>query len=94
MNADSLTLMESCEEDPEFALPASLVCPQSHHAHRGHQHDIIGHSGAEFILQVFNGTAAIIDGNKVPFAFIRVVHLILQKAHVDLRVKSRKLLSF
>lgn len=76
--------MEGCKEDLESALPASLVCPQPHHTHRGRQHDIIGHCGAELVLQVLNRTAAIIDGNKVTLALIRVVHLILQKTHVDL----------
>lgn len=80
--------MESCKENPEFALPASLICPQSHHAHRGGQHDIVCHCGAELILQVLNRTAAVIDGNKVPLALIRVVHLILQKTHVDLWVEG------
>lgn len=42
--------MEGCKEDFEPALPAPLVCPQSHHTLRGKQHDIIGHSGAELIL--------------------------------------------
>lgn len=83
-NTDSLTLMESCEEDLEFTLPAALVCPHSHHSHRRHQHDIIGHCGAELILQVLNRTAAVIDGYKVPLALIRVVHLVLKKTHVDL----------
>ena len=77
--------MEGCEEDPEFALPAPLVCPQPHHTHRGHQHDIIGHRGAELILQVLDRTTAIINGNKVTLALIRVVHLVLQKTQVDLR---------
>lgn len=45
-----LTFMEGCEEDPKFAFPASLVRPQSHHTHRGHQHDIVGHRGAELVL--------------------------------------------
>lgn len=62
--------MEGCEEDPEFALPASLISPQSHHAHRGHQHDVVGHRGAEFILQVLDRTAAIVNGNKVTLALV------------------------
>lgn len=84
----SLTWMESCKENPEFALPASLICPQPHHAHRGGQHDVVGHRGAELILQVLDRTAAVVDGNKVPLALIRVVHLILQKTHVDLWVEG------
>lgn len=80
--------MEGCEEDPEFALPASLVCPHSDHTHGGHQHDIVGHRGAELILQVLNRTAAIIDGNKVTLTLIGVVHLVLQKTHVDLWVRG------
>lgn len=62
--------MEGCEEDPEFALPASLIGPQSHHTHRGRQHDIIGHRGAELILQVLDRTAAVVDGDKVTLALI------------------------
>lgn len=62
--------MEGCEEDPESALPASLVCPQPHHAHRGRQHDIVGHRGAELILQVLDRTAAVVDGDKVTLALI------------------------
>ncbi len=76
--------MKGREEDPEFAFPASLVRPQSHHAHRGQQHDVVGHCGAELIFQVLHRTAAIVDGNKVTFALVGVVHLILQKTHVDL----------
>lgn len=62
--------MEGGEEDPEFALPAPLVCPQPDHAHRGPQHDVIGHCGAELVFQVLHRAAAIIDGNKVALAFI------------------------
>lgn len=62
--------MEGCEEDPEFALSASLISPQSHHPHRGRQHDIVGHRGAELILQVLDRTAAVVDGNKVTLALI------------------------
>lgn len=80
--------MESCKEDPEFALPATLICPQPHHAHRRHQHDIVGHRGAELILQVLNRTAAVVDGNEVTLALVRVVHLIFQETQVDLWVKS------
>lgn len=76
--------MEGCKEDFESALPAALVCPQSHHPHRGNQHDIVGHSGAKLILQVLNGTAAVIDANKVTLTLIGVMHLILKKTHVDL----------
>ena len=85
---ESLTWMESCKENPEFALSASLIRPQPHHAHRGGQHDVIGHCGAELILQVLDRTAAVVDGNKVPLALIRVVHLIFQKTHVDLWVRG------
>lgn len=82
--------MEGCEKDLEFALSASFIGPQSHHTHRRCQHDIVGHRGAELILQVLNWAAAIVDGNKVPLALIWVVHLILQETHVDLRgVKKR-----
>lgn len=87
--------MEGREEDPEFALPAPLVRPQSHHAHRGHQHDVVGHRGAELILQVLDRAAAVVDGDKVALALVGVVHLILQKTHVDLwgarlsRIKSK-----
>lgn len=84
----SLTCMKSGEEDPEFALPAALVCPEPHYTHRGHQHHIIGHRGAELVLEVLDRTASIIDRNKVSLALIRVVHLVLKKAHVDL-LKSR-----
>lgn len=49
-----LTFMEGREEDPEFALSASFISPQSHYAHRGRQHDIIGHRGAKLIFQVLD----------------------------------------
>lgn len=53
-NPLSLTFMEGREEDPKFALSASFIGPQSHHAHRGRQHDIVGHRGAELIFQVLD----------------------------------------
>lgn len=91
----SLTFMERCEEYPEFAPPASLVGPQSHHPHGGHQHDIVGHRGAELILQVLDRAAAIVDGDKVTLALVWIVHLVLQKSYVDLWAEvwtpSRKL---
>lgn len=76
--------MESCEEDFEPALSAPLVRPQPDHTQGGRQHDVIGHRGAELVLQVLHRTAAIIDGNEVTFALVGVVHLVLQKTHVDL----------
>lgn len=66
----SLTFMESCEEDPEPALPAALICPQPHHAHRRHKHDIVGNRGAELILQVLHRTAAVVNGDKVTLALV------------------------
>lgn len=81
-----LTFMEGREEDPEFALSASFIGPQPHNAHRGRQHDIVGHRGAELIFQVLDWTAAIINGDKVTLALIWVVHLVLKESHVDLWV--------
>lgn len=79
--------MEGREEDPEFALSASFIGPQSHHAYRGCQHDIVGHRGAELIFQVLDWTAAIVNGDKVTLALIWVVHLVLKESHVDLWVQ-------
>lgn len=83
---ESLTVEEGGEEDLEFAFPASLIRPKPYHTQRGCQHHVVGHRRAEFILQVLHRTAAIINGNKVTLALVGVVHLILQKAHVDLRM--------
>ena len=85
-----LTLHEGGEEHPEPAEPAALVRPHSDHAHSGFERDVIGHSAAELGLEVFDGTASVVDGHEVPLAFIGVLHLVVQEPQVDLRQRDRE----
>lgn len=79
------TFSEGGEEDAEAAFAAALIGPHADDAYWREQHDVIGHRAAELILQVRHWAAAIIHRHKVALALIRVLHLILQKAQVDLQ---------
>lgn len=51
-----LTLLVGREKDAEATFAARLVRPHSDDAERGDQHDVVGHRGAEFALQVLHRT--------------------------------------
>ena len=80
-----LTFLVGGEEDAEATPAAALVGPHPDHAQRGHQHHVVGHRGAELVLQVLHGAAAVVHRHKVPFALVGVGHLVVQETQVDLR---------
>lgn len=83
-----LTVDKRGEEHAEAAQSALLVRPHPHDSHAIIQHHIIGHSATKLGFEVFNGTAAIIHSHKILLAFIRVLHLVLHEAQVDLPTHS------
>lgn len=89
---DLLTIHKGSEEHSEPAQSAAFICPHPHHPCPCLQRDIVGYRAAELGLQVFNGTAPIIHSNKVPFAFVGMLHLIVQKSHIDLLEKRNQCL--
>ena len=80
-----LTFLVGGEEDAEATPAAALVSPHPDHAQRGHQHYVVGHRGAELVLQVLHGAAAVVHRHKVPLALVGVGHLVVQETQVDLR---------
>lgn len=80
-----LTLHEGSEEHPKPAEPAALVRPHSDHAHSGFERDVIGYRAAELGLEVFDGTASVVDGHEVPLALVGVLHLVIQEPQINLR---------
>lgn len=85
----ALTVNKWGEEHAEPAESAFLISPHSHNSHTIIQHHVIGHGATELGLEVLNGTAAIIHGHKVLLALIRVFHLVLQEAQVDLQIHRK-----
>lgn len=88
----SLTVNKRGEEHAEPAESALLISPHSHHSHTVIQHHIIGHGATELGLEVLDGAAAIVHGHKVLLALIRVFHLVLHEAQVDLQIHSSTVL--
>lgn len=80
-----LTFSEGGEEDAEATFAAALVGPQADDAYWREQHDIIGYRATKLIPQVFDWAAAVVHRYKVALALVRVLHLVLQEAQVDLR---------
>lgn len=90
MAKDRLTFSEGGEEDTEATFAAALVSPHADDAYWREQHDIVGHRAAKLILQVLDGAAAVVHRHEVALALVRVLHLVLQEAQVDLQDMNSK----
>ena len=82
--AGILTFLKGCEEHLKSAVPTALICPHADDPQARAEHDVIGHGATEFGLQILHRAATIIHGHEIPFAFIWILHLIVQKPQVDL----------
>jgi hypothetical protein len=76
---EGLTFLKGCEEHLKPAVSAALIRPHADHPQACAQHDVIGHGAAELGLQVLHRTAPVIHSHEIPFAFIRILHLIVQE---------------
>ena len=78
-SAENLTFLEGCEQHLKSAVSTALIGPHADDPKTCAEHDVIGHGAAELSLEVPHGTAPIIHGHKVPFAFIGILHLVVQE---------------
>lgn len=80
-----LTVNKGGEEHAKAAESALFISPHPDDSHTVIEHHIIGHRATELGFKVFDGTAAIIHRHKVFLALIRMLHLVLHEAQVDLQ---------
>lgn len=83
-----LTVNKGREEHSEAAQSALFISPHPDDSHAVIEHHVVGHSAAELGFEVFDGAAAIVHSNKVLLALIRMLHLVLHEAQVDLHTHS------
>lgn len=82
----ALTVNKCGEEHAEPAESALLVGPHPHDSHAVVEHHVVGDGAAELGFEVFDGAAAVVHRHKVLLALIRVLHLVLHEAQVDLQM--------